>query len=213
FWHRRIRVDASLLLRGIVLGLSVAAPVGPIGLLCIKRTLTAGRLTGFVSGLGAATADLLYGSVAAFGLTAVTHLLTANLLWLRLVGGLFLLYLGVQTFRSTPADRAAAASGQGLLGSYASTFALTITNPLTILSFAGMFAALGVGAAAASYGEGMLVATGVFLGSALWWLVLSGTASMLRDRLHERWLGLINRASGLMIIVFGLLALASVAAG
>ncbi|HEU5090564.1 MAG TPA: LysE family transporter [Roseiflexaceae bacterium] len=206
-------MDASLLLRGIALGLSVAAPVGPIGLLCIRRTLTAGRLTGFVSGLGAATADLLYGSIAAFGLTAVTQLLTANLLWLRLAGGLFLLYLGVQTFRSSPAGQAASASGQGLLGSYASTFALTITNPLTILSFAAMFAALGVGAAAASYTEGMLVATGVFLGSALWWLVLSGAASMLRDRLHQRWLELVNRASGLMIVAFGLLALASSAAG
>jgi threonine/homoserine/homoserine lactone efflux protein len=204
-------VDASLLVRGMLLGLSVAAPVGPIGLLCIRRTLSAGRLTGFVSGLGAATADLMYGSVAAFGVTVVTQALTAQTLWLRLIGSLFLLYLGVQTLRARPATRSAEAAGRSLLSAYLSTLALTITNPLTILSFAGMFTALGVGAAAGSYAEGMLVAAGVFLGSALWWLLLSGGASMLRERLDARWLLWINRASGAMIVLFGLLALAGAA--
>jgi threonine/homoserine/homoserine lactone efflux protein len=204
-------VDASLLVRGMLLGLSVAAPVGPIGLLCIRRTLSAGRLTGFVSGLGAATADLLYGSVAAFGVTVVTQALTAQTLWLRLIGSLFLLYLGVQTLRARPATRSAEAAGRSLLSAYLSTLALTITNPLTILSFAGMFTALGVGAAAGSYAEGKQVAAGVFLGSARWWLLLSGGASMLRERLDARWLLWINRASGAMIVLFGLLALAGAA--
>lgn len=200
-------MEISFLLRGMLLGFSIAAPVGPIGLLCIRRTLTDGRLTGFVSGLGAATADLMYGCVAAFGLTAVTALLTGNAIWMRLIGGLFLLYLGAQTFRSAPATREASADARGLLGAYISTLLLTITNPLTILTFAAMFAALGAGITGGDYTRGMLVAAGVFIGSAAWWLLLSGGVGLLRRRIDERWLRLINRASGAMIAGFGLLAL------
>ncbi|MDZ4720673.1 MAG: LysE family transporter [Roseiflexaceae bacterium] len=203
-------MDLSLLAHGMLLGLSVAAPVGPIGLLCIRRTLADGRAAGFVSGLGAATADLLYGCVAAFGLTVVTSALTGNVFWLRIVGGLFMLYLGIQTFRAVPATRAAESSAQGLIGAYLSTLLLTVTNPLTILAFAAMFAALGAGSVAGDYGAAMLVAAGVFLGSACWWLLLSGGVSLLRTRMSERWMQLINSASGIMIVIFGILALASV---
>lgn len=107
-------------LKGLVIGFSVAAPVGPIGILCINRTLSKGRLHGFVSGLGAATADALYGCIAAFGLTFITTFLLTQKIWLQLIGGLFLCYLGVQTFRSQPAEHAAAAKGGGLLRSYTS---------------------------------------------------------------------------------------------
>ncbi|HEX5679515.1 MAG TPA: LysE family transporter, partial [Desulfobacterales bacterium] len=138
-------MDLPLFLRGLVIGFSIAAPVGPIGILCIRRTLAEGRASGFLSGLGAATADALYGCVAGFGLTVVSAFLVDQRAWIQLVGGVFLLALGVRTLRSKPAERAAqAAAGRGLAGSYLSTLLLTLTNPMTIISFAGIFAALGV---------------------------------------------------------------------
>lgn len=205
--------DAEALLRGLLLGFSIAAPVGPIGVLCIRRTLAEGRLIGFLSGLGAATADGFYGAVAAFGLTALASLLLSINGPLRLVGGAFLLYLGLRTFRAPVAavpiestegsDRDAAPGGgraRAYGSAYSSTVLLTITNPLTILSFAGMYAGLGAAGGAA---PGALVA-GTFLGSAAWWLVLTTGVSLLRGRLTSGALRWVNRLSGLFIIAFGL---------
>jgi len=134
----------ATLLRGLVIGFSIAAPVGPIGVLCIRRTLADGRATGLAVGLGAAAADAVYGAIAGFGLTAVSSLLVRQQGILRLVGGLFLCYLGVRTFLARPADRAARAGGAGLVGAFTSTFGLTLTNPATILSFVAVFAGLGI---------------------------------------------------------------------
>jgi threonine/homoserine/homoserine lactone efflux protein len=191
----------------MLLGFSIAAPVGPIGLLCIRRTLVDGRLAGFVSGLGVATADLIYGSIAAFGLTAVSGVLTGNAGWIRLIGGAFLLYLGVQTYRMAPATRAAEVGGRGLLGSYTAMLMLTLTNPLTILAFTAMFAALGAGNTGGDYGNSMLVALGVFLGSTSWWLLLSGSVGLIRRRVGDRWMRSINRGSGVLIVAFGLVSI------
>jgi len=130
-------------LKGFVLGFSIAAPVGPIGVLCIRRTLAEGRAAGFASGLGAATADAIYGSIAAFGLTVISNFLRSQEFVLRLVGGAFLCYLGVKTWLAQPAGRAATAEGHGLVGSYTSIFFLTLTNPMTIFSFIAVFAGLG----------------------------------------------------------------------
>lgn len=199
----------TLFLRGLIVGFSIAAPVGPIGVLCIRRTIGDGRLIGFVSGLGAASADAVYGSVAAFGLTAVSHVLVANTLWLRVVGGAFLVYLGVRTFLASPARRAPAAGRAGAAGAYATTFALTLTNPMTILSFAAVFAGLGLGGA--DYGGAASLVLGVFAGSALWWFILSGAASLLRARLDGPGLRWVNRASGVIIGAFGVAALLSLA--
>lgn len=202
-------MELSFLVRGMLLGFAIAAPVGPIGVLCIRRTLAEGRLVGFVSGLGAATADLLYGCVAAFGLTMVTGALTNNSFWLRLIGGAFMLYLGGQTFRSVPAERPAEATSSGLLGAYGSTLLLTITNPTTIFSFLAMFAAVGAGNTGGDYGAALLVAAGVFGGSAFWWLLLSGGVSLLRNHFTPTRMRLVNRAAGIVIVGFGVLALAS----
>ncbi len=202
-------MDLPLFARGFLIGLAIAAPVGPIGVLCIRRTLVDGRPTGFVSGLGAATADAVYGSVAAFGLTAVSGILVSQQSWLRLVGGLFLLFLGVRTFSASVADRPAAARGRGLLGAYASTFALTLTNPMTILSFAAVFAGLGIVAAQSDYGRAAALVVGVFLGSAAWWLALSLGVGLLRTRLGAGTFRWINRLSGAVIFAFGLAALVS----
>jgi threonine/homoserine/homoserine lactone efflux protein len=204
--------ELPVLGRGFALGFAVAAVVGPIGVLCIRRTLTSGFSIGFLSGLGAATADASYAALAAFGVTAVTALLVEQRLWLRLIGGAFLLYLGLRTLRSAPSARAAtAASVTGVLAAFASTLALTLSNPMTILSFVGIFAGLGLSVEGGLYGAAVLV-LGVFVGSAVWWLVLATGVSALRTRLTPRVLRGVNVLSGLVIVAFGAQALLSAVA-
>lgn len=202
-------MDYPLFFRGLVIGFSIAAPVGPIGVLCIRRTLTDGRASGLVSGLGAATADGLYGCVAGFGLTFISGILIDQQMWLRLFGGLFLCYLGIRTLLSRPAEQEARAAGTGLLGSYASTFLLTVTNPMTILSFAAIFAGLGLANTSGSYASALVLVLGVFLGSASWWLLLSGGVGLFRDKFNTKGLLWVNRISGVVIIIFGAIALGS----
>jgi len=202
-------MDFSFLFRGLLIGLSIAAPVGPMGVLCIRRTLTQGRVMGLVTGLGVATADGTYGLIAGFGLTFISDLLIAQQTWIRLVGGVFLLYLGFKTLLSEPAERAATANSNSLSGAYLSSFLLTLTNPLTILSFAAIFAGLGAGSSSGNYLSATILVLGVFIGSALWWFFLSGAASLFRHKFNLKALRWVNRVSGLVIIAFGLLALAS----
>ncbi len=204
-------MDLRFFLRGMIIGLSVAAPVGPMGVLCIRRTLADGRLAGFISGLGTATADACYGAIAAFGLTVVSSFLVHQQFWLRLVGGTFLCYLGATTFLSKPTERAAAMGRSGLRNIYVTTFGLTLTNPLTILTFAAIFAGIGAGEANGTYGSAALLVLGVFLGSTLWWLLLSGGAGLVRTRLTPARLVWVNRISGLVIATFGGIALLSIA--
>ena len=204
-------MDAGIYFRGLVIGLAIAAPVGPIGVLCIRRTLAEGRLAGLVTGLGAATADTVYGAVAAFGLTAVSAFLVSQQDWLRLIGGAFLLYLGVRTFLARPVEQDAVTgdrSSRTLAGDYASTFLLTITNPLTFLSFAAVFAGLGLGSGYDDLASALLLVAGVFTGSALWWFLLSGGVSLLRRRITPNGLRWVNRVSGVIITLFGIVALA-----
>jgi len=204
-------MDVGLFLRGLIIGFSIAAPVGPIGVLVIRRTLAEGRTAGLVTGMGAATADALYGCVGGFGLTFITDLLVSQTLWVRLVGGLFLCYLGVRSFLAVPAERAAAAAGTSLLGAYLATFALTLSNPTTILSFVAVLAGLGIGVAGGGYGAAATLVLGVFAGSALWWFILSGGVSVLRLQLTPGILRWVNRASGMILLGFGVLALISLA--
>ena len=199
-----------LFFKGLLIGFSIAATVGPIGVLCIQRTLERGRLYGFISGLGAATADATYGCIAAFGLTIITQFLVGQQFWIRLIGGLFLLFLGVRTLLRAPAERAAQADSRGFLSAYTSTLFLTLTNPLTILSFIAIFAGVGVGSTSKSYLSALTTVFGVFLGSALWWLILSVGIGLFRGlfkREHHTWLRWVNRASGAIICTFGILAL------
>lgn len=208
-------MDISALLwlaRGMVLGFAIAAPVGPIGVLCIRRTLADGWLTGLLTGLGAATADGLYGGVAAFGLTAISGALVAQQGIIRVVGGALLCYLGARTLLAKPAAATASARDKrGLAGAYLSTVGLTLANPATVLSFAAVFAGLGlVGAAGSVAAASALLTAGVALGSACWWLLLSGSVNLLRARLAAGALRWANRVSGALLLGFGLLALASV---
>lgn len=206
-------MDLPLLARGLVLGFTIAAAVGPIAVLCIRRTLAEGWLVGFVSGLGVATADATYGAVAAFGLTAVTDLLVDWRRALALLGGGFLLWLAWRTLRAVPDESRAITNGtrRGLADAFLSTLGLTLTNPMTILSFAALFVGLGVTGDDAA-GAASLTA-GVFLGSAGWWVVLVSAVAALRSRITPTWLRRINVVSGLAIGAFGAVAIASSAAG
>lgn len=194
----------DLFLKGMLLGFSIAAPVGPIGLLCINRALALGWRFGFISGLGAATADAIYGSIAAFGLGVISHFLVAQSTWIHLVGGIFLTYLGIRGLLSKPSARAANASASGLIWHYLSTLALTLTNPMTILSFIAVFAALGVAHTANVYVSGTFTVLGVFLGSTLWWLSLTLFVTLARRKLNLRVIQYIGRFSNLVILAFGI---------
>ncbi|HEY9619902.1 MAG TPA: LysE family transporter [Crinalium sp.] len=202
-------MDINFFLRGLVIGFSIAAPVGPIGVLCIRRTLTEGQLSGLCSGLGAATADAMYGVIAGFGLTFISGILVGQAVWFRIIGGAFLIYLGYTTFIATPAEKAAEFKGYGLLGTYISTVFLTLTNPATILSFAAVFAGLGLASAGGDYVSASVLVLGVFTGSALWWLLLSSGVSLLRSKFSFSGLQWLNRISGSILLVFGLIALVS----
>jgi threonine/homoserine/homoserine lactone efflux protein len=201
-------MDIGTLLKGLVLGFSIAAPVGPIGVLCIRRTLLNGRAVGFASGLGAATADALYGAIAGFGLTVVAELLHNQALWLRLVGGVYLCYLGLNMYRSQLVMESGEPSFVALGPAYLSTFALTMTNPATILSFTAIFAGF-LSSTNSSYATTGLLILGVFLGSALWWLALSSGVSLFRSKLTATHMHWINRIAGSIIISFGVLVLNS----
>ena len=199
-------MDLALLVRGLVLGFTIAAAVGPISLLVIRRTLAEGRTVGLASGMGVATADGTYGAIAAFGLTALTDVLVDQRRVLGIVGGAFLLWLAWRTLRSVPGEAASTGARRGgLAGAYASVLGLTLTNPMTILSFSALFVGLGVTGGDAA-GAALLTA-GVFAGSAAWWVVLVGVVGAVRSRLTGAGLRRINVASGLLIGAFALVAL------
>ena len=201
-------MDPLLLVRGLVLGFTIAAAVGPISLLVIRRTVAQGRLYGLVSGLGVATADATYGAIAAFGLTAITDLLV-NARWvLGLVGGIFLLWMAWQTIRSAPTEAATASTRRGgYAGAYLSILGLTMANPMTILSFGALFAGLGVTTGATA--DAALVVLGVLLGSTTWWVALTTVIGTVRTRVTPAWIHRINLVSGVIIGAFAIVAIAS----
>ncbi len=202
-------MGVTFLLKGMAMGLSIAAPVGPIGVLCIRRTLAEGRVSGLITGLGAATADGIYGFIAGFGLTFISNFLVSQQAWLRLIGGGFLCYLGLKILLSRVSEQAVRVKDRGLLGAYGATFFLTLTNPMTVISFAAIFAGLGLASVGRSYMEAAALVSGVFLGSALWWLILSSGVGMFQGKLNHHSLQWVNRISGVVIIGFGLSALLS----
>jgi threonine/homoserine/homoserine lactone efflux protein len=199
----------AYLIRGFILGLSIAAPVGPIGILCIHRTLSEGRRVGFISGLGAATADAIYGSIAAFGLTIITNILINQRLWFHIIGGLFLFYLGITTIITKSRQYENNSSIKNIYKAYISTVLLTLTNPTTILSFAAIFAGTGIIEQGISYLQSSVVVLGVFLGSAFWWFLLSGFISMFQGKINDIALSWVNRISGIILFGFGIYSIIS----
>jgi threonine/homoserine/homoserine lactone efflux protein len=205
-----LAVDPALAFRGFILGFTIAAAVGPISLLVIRRTLAEGRVVGLASGLGVATADGAYGAIAAFGLGAITTVLVNARPILGLVGGVFLLWLAWTTARAEPHDPATEAPARrgGLVGAYLSILGLTMTNPMTILSFGALFAGLGV--TVGDTAGATLITIGVFLGSSAWWLLLTSIVGLLRRRVTTTWVRRINFASGLVIGAFAVVSIAAV---
>lgn len=191
----------DLFLKGLGFGFILAATVGPMWVLCLRRTLAGGALTGLASGMGIAVADALYGAIAAFGLTAVSGLLLAHQRWIGLFGAALLLYLGVKAFLAAPAPLDGKLAPAGLGAAFLSTLGLTLANPPTILAFTAVFAALGL-ASSDDYRLAALVVLGVFLGSAAWWIFLPVAAARLRGRIGPPMMRAVNIASGIAILGF-----------
>lgn len=193
-----------IFIKGLLLGFSIAAPVGPIGILCIRRSMAQGWGHGLATGLGAATADALFGTIAAFGLSVISDVLVSAQAPLQIVGGVFLGYLSVgilkhRTHLSRGRDDSASPRR-----SYLSTVLLTLSNPATILSFVAAFSVFNF--AQKEMLEAGLMVLGVFVGSALWWLSLSYVSARLKTRIHDRGLLWVNRVSGTMLLFFSILA-------
>lgn len=197
--------DISVFMRGIMLGLTIAAPVGPIGLLCIRRTVERGFIAGFSTGLGAAIADGFFGGVAAFGVTAILDTLQGHVRELRLIGGIFLLAAAVHSLLKEPHEVASKrGEPHNILGAIGGALFLTITNPLTIMGGITVVAGFGGGLEHARAGT---LTLGVFSGSLLWWLLLCGGIYMVRHRLTHRSVLWLNRCTGVVLGLLGIFAL------
>ena len=206
-------MDLSLFFRGLILALTIAAPVGPTGVLCLQRTLAGGMFYGFLSGLGASTAHAVFASIAAFGLTFFSHFLAEHHFWFRLVGGLFVCALGARVVLMVPVERPISVRGIDYVGAYSSILLLTLLNPITALFFLAVFPGFGNIGPHSSYASAGTLVTGVFSGSTLWWLILSTVASLFRERIAGPRLRWVNRISGAVIILFGAMILLSLTGG
>lgn len=185
-----------------MVGFIVAAPIGPIGILCINRTLSGGRRSGFISGLGAVTGDGFYAIVAAYSITIISSFLAAHQFWFRLAGGIFLSYLGIRIFMGRTGARPVVTDAGTLAGDYISAVGLTMANPVTVVVFAALFAGLGLGADRADLFAPAAMVGGVIAGSVLCWFVLSGLVSAFRDRFRSSLLRTVNRVAGAAILAF-----------
>ncbi len=198
-------MEPIFLLKGLIIGFAMAIPIGPVGVMCIRKTLAEGHSRGLIIGLGAATADALYGSLAAFGLTFVSDLIADNEFWVRLIGGALLLFLGIRTFRAKRKDPIMPFDNKGFWGSYVSAFVIAVTNPVTVFAFIAVFAAFGLGHKLNVFSAGILV-FGVFAGSGLWFLTLGFVATFFRKKLDSAGLRWVNKIAGVLIIISGVAA-------
>jgi threonine/homoserine/homoserine lactone efflux protein len=203
-------MELSLFIKGLILGFSIAAPVGPIGILCIRRSLDESRLSGFISGLGAASADALYASIATIGLSVISSFLVSQQLFFRLFGGIFILVLGINSFLKTPVVAShSQINKKNLVSNFISTFLLTLSNPITIISFTAIFSGIGLLNTSARITSPFFLIFGVFIGSTLWWILLSASVGSLRLKINISNMKWINRISGLILVGFGVMSLIS----
>lgn len=203
--------DVVYIFRGILIGLMVSVPLGPMGVLIIQKTLHKGALAGFVAGMGAACADLFYATVAAFGLGFVINTITAHELILQIIGGIFLLVVGLKIYFDNPLKQIKAKKKRvtktGLLGDFLSLFFLTASNPVAIVVFMAVFAGTSVFGDEPSYRIELFVLSGVVIGGGLWWYTLSTLVNVFRKKFRLRVLITINRVSGVIITILGGLAI------
>ena len=200
-------MDLLYLIRGIAIGFSLAAPVGPIGVLCIRRTLAHGSKRGIVIGLSAASADMVYGIVAAFGVTLISDFISQQQHWIRLIGGILLLVLGYRTFFSHPSKDVITAGKNGHTRTFLSTFFLTLTNPLTFFAFAVIFAGIGLDQSLGHHGYAVFFVAGIFIGSFCWFSLLTSLVHFFREKISTDGLVIINKIAGSLLVLFGLIAL------
>ena len=196
-------MDVSLFVQGIIIGLTLAAPVGPLALICIQRTVTEGRLHGIFSGIGVATADSFYAAVTFLGLTVISGLIIAQQYLFRFLAGVVLILIGIRVFLSIPSAISAKTEHETYLKDYLSMVALAIANPLTLVFFLVILPGYGVVIRGTSFLSAVEFVAGVFFGSTVWWVVLCGSIGSVRSRLSSENLGRINRVSGLLISCFG----------
>jgi threonine/homoserine/homoserine lactone efflux protein len=195
------------LLEGLAIGFSLAAPVGPVGVLCIRRTLTHGSKRGLIVGLSAACADMIYGIVAAFSVTLISDFISTHQQWLRLTGGVLLLVLGYRTFHSHASTDTPINGANGHFRAFISTFLLTLTNPMTLFVFAAVFAGVGLNKIIGDNWSGTFLVAGVFLGSLSWFTLLTALVHFFREKITANGLALVNRIAGTLLILFGAFAL------
>jgi threonine/homoserine/homoserine lactone efflux protein len=197
-------MDISPFIQGVVIGLTLAVPVGPISLLCIRRAAADGRLHGIVSGLGGATADSFYAAVAVLGLTVISGFILAQQIFFRVMAGLVLIGIGAKVFLSVPEEPLENGGHEPYYRNYLSMLAITLANPLTILFFIIVLPGFGIVIGGMSLLTSVEFILGIFSGSVLWWVVLCGAVASVRSRLTAKNLGLINRISGILIVLFGI---------
>lgn len=207
-------MDFGLVASGMAIGVAVAAPIGPVNLIVIRRTLRFGAVSGFLSGAGSALGDGVFAAVAAFGLTAAIDFVVRFAIYMQFAGGVFLLGLGLRAIFAHPhlADDPSDKQDYGAMARlFASTFALTITNPATMLGLLAIFSGVaGLSVRGESYGHATTLVASVFSGSVLWWLCLSQFVNLFRNRMNDRLLEIVNRVSGVLIASFGVAVLARV---
>ena len=203
-------MEIGFFLKGVIIGVILATPLGPVGTLCVQRTFTEGKLHGLFSGIGATVADVIFGSIAAFGLTMVSNFFVSHQVWIRLIGGLFILFLGIRIFLLKPRVNLDVASNSSLIRAFASAFVITITNPITIITLAVMFAGLGLVGEKAQHTSASIMILGVFVGSSLLWSSIWGMSVIFRNKFNPSKLYLVNKIAGIIIFVFGILTLISV---
>jgi threonine/homoserine/homoserine lactone efflux protein len=202
-------METIFFLKGLLVGFAMAIPIGPVGVLCIRQTLAEGHSRGLVIGLGAASVDALYSSIGAFGLTFVSDMIANQYVWVRLIGGGLLAFLGIRTLLTSHKHTTVPFEGKGPLGSYVTAFLLALTNPVTVFAFVAVFAAIGLGHGLSMMSASILV-LGVVIGSTLWFLTLGGVARFFRERLDTGGLKRVNAIAGGFLIVSALAAFVSV---
>ena len=194
------------LLKGLAIGFSLAAPVGPVGILCIRRTLAHGSKRGIIIGLSAASADMTYGLIAAFGVTLISNFISQEQHWIRLIGGISLLVLGYRTFISHPATDLRANTKNGHTRMFVSTYLLTLTNPMTLFAFAAIFVGIGLDKTIGFHGYSFFLVAGIFLGSLSWFSLLISLVRFFREIISKNGLVIINKIAGSLLVLFGIIA-------
>ncbi len=202
----------AIFVKGIIIGLLVSVPLGPIGIMCIQRTLNRGYMAGFVSGLGAAAADIIFAIIAGFGLTIIINFIEERHLYFQILGGLFVLYIGYRIFNTNPVKqlRLQRLNKARLSQDFVSVFLLTISNPIAIFLFIAIMAALKVANDLLSFFELSILVAGIAGGAILWWFVLASIANRFRERIRLKSIWWLNKITGSVVFLFGLAVILSV---